>query len=138
MLVLFKNIPPNTKKKDLLAIVEPAIKRHGFFYRLFSLPGAVVDIAFLNLFDNDNNMVNFHAVVMIMPDDIAVAAIKQLDRKVVNGRRVTVREFHIRSEKNDPRRNHEPPPPNLLNQRLGDRRKHDLVPCPILNGAESA
>ncbi|TAK61292.1 RNA-binding protein [Methylobacter sp.] len=128
MLVFFKNIPPTTQKSDLIEVIKPAIKRN-LFYRLFSLPGTIVDITLLNLLDNEQNILNAHGVVTIMPDDVASLVIKQLDRKVVNGRRITVREYHIRSEQNDPRRASNDIPQDIIDQRVGDRRQYKLVPC---------
>lgn len=128
MLVFFKNIPPDTQKTDLIGFIKPAIKR-SFFYRLFSLPGAIVDITLLHLLDKDKNMVNVHGVVTIMPDDVAALVIKQLDRRVVNGRRITVREYHIRSETNDPRKASNDVSQDIIDMRVGDRRQYELVPC---------
>lgn len=130
MLVFFKNVPPTTNKTDLIGFIKPAIKRN-FFYRFFSLPGAIVDITLLSLLDQEKNMVNVHGVVTIMPDDVASLVIKQLDRKVVNGRRITVREYHLRSDQNDPRKNSSNVPQSVIDQRIGDRRQFELVPIPI-------
>ncbi|MDP2901866.1 MAG: RNA-binding protein [Methylovulum sp.] len=128
MLVFFKNIPPTTQKSDLLEFIKPVTKR-GFFDRFFRLPGTIVDITMLNLLDHEKNRVNVHGIVTIMPDDVANLVIKQLDRKVVNGRRITVREYHMRSEQNDPRKPSSNVPPNIMDQRVGDRRQYELVPC---------
>lgn len=126
MLVFFKNIPPTTQKSDLIGVISPVIKR-SFFYRLFHLPGAIVDITLMNLLDKEENMVNVHGVVTIMPDDVAALVIKQLDRKVVNGRRITVREYHIRSEQNDPRKaSAGNVPQSILDRRVGERRQYVL------------
>ncbi len=130
MLVFFKNVPPTTNKNDLVGFIKPAIKR-SFFYRFFSLPGAIVDITLLKLLDKEQNMVNVHGVVTIMPDDVAALVIKQLDRKVVNGRRITVREYHLRSEQNDPRKNANNVPQDIIDKRTGDRRQFELVPIPV-------
>lgn len=127
MLVFFKNIPPTTQKTDLIGFIKPVIKRN-FFYRLFKLPGAIVDVTLLNLLDHEKNIVNVDGIVAIMPDDVASLVIKQLDRKVVNGRRITVREYHTRSEENDPRKASGDVPQGIIDQRVGDRRQYELVP----------
>ena len=127
MLVFFKNIPPTTQKTDLIGFIKPAIKRN-FFYRLFKLPGAIVDVTLLNLLDHEKNIVNVDGIVAIMPDDVASLVIKQLDRKVVNGRRITVREYHTRSEENDPRKASGDVPQGIIDQRVGERRQYELVP----------
>lgn len=128
MLVFFKNVPPTTQKSDLIGFIKPVIER-GFLYRFFCLPGAIVDIKLLNVLDKEKNTVNFHGVVTIMPDEVASLAIKQLDRKVVNGRRITVREYHIRSEKNDPRKASGNVPQSIIDKRVGDRRQYEFVPA---------
>lgn len=128
MLVFFKNIPPTTQKSDLVEALKPAIKR-SFFYRLFHLPGTIVEITLLKLLDNEENTLNTHGVVKIMPDDVAAMVINQLDRKVINGRRITVREYHVRSEQNDPRRTSRDVPKDIIDKRVGDRRQSKLVPC---------
>lgn len=128
MMVFFKNIPPSTQKTDLVEFIKPAMKQ-SFFYRLFSLPGAIVDIALLNLLDQEKNQINAHGVVTIMPDSIASLVIQKLDRKVINGRRIVVREYHVRSEKNDPRKNNNNVPQDIIDKRVGDRRQYQLVPC---------
>lgn len=128
MHVFFKNIPPNTKKADLVDFIKPAMKQ-SFFHRLFSLPGAIVDITLLNLLDREKNMVNAHGVVTIMPDCIASLVIQQLDRKVVNGRRITVRQYHVRSEQNDPRKANSNVLQDIIDKRVGERRQYELVPC---------
>lgn len=129
MLVFFKNIPPATNKTDLISFIKPVIKC-SFFRRLFWLPGAIVDITLLNLLDQEKNMVNANCVVTIMPDDIGVLVIQQLDRKVVNGRRITVREYHARSEQNDPRKASGDVPQGIIGQRVAERRQCKLVSHP--------
>lgn len=126
MLVFFKNIPANTQKSDLVEIIGRVVKG-GLFHRLFHLPGTIVDIALLKILDNEKNTVNVHGLVVIMPDEVGSMVINQLDRKVVNGRRVTVREYHIRSEQNDPRKSSGLLPQGIIDQRIGERRQHDLV-----------
>jgi len=126
MLVFFKNIPPTTEKSDLIRFIKPAIKQ-GFFDRLFHLPGTITDITLLNLLDKGEKLLNVHGIVTIMPDDVASLVIKQLDRKIVNGRRVTVREYHIRSEQNDPRKSSINVSQSINDQRVGDRRQNELT-----------
>lgn len=127
MLIFFKNIPPTTEKAGLIEFIKPALK-YGFFHRLFCPPAAIVDVSLLSLLDNEKNIVNVHGVVKIMPDDVALSVIKQLDRKVINGRRITVREYRIRSEENDPRAAFGNVPQEILDRRVGDRRQYELVP----------
>lgn len=126
MLVFFRNIPPTTQKADLVGVIKPVIKRR-FFFDFFHRPGAIVNVMLLDLLDKKQNKVNVHGVVTILPDDIADLVIKQLDRKVINGRRITVREYHLRFEKNDPRKKNANVPQDIIDKRAQDRRQHELV-----------
>ncbi len=126
MLVFFRNIPPTTEKSDLISAIKPVMKRR-FFFDFFHRPGAIVNVMLLDLLDKKQNKMNVHGVVTILPDDVANLVIKQLDRKVINGRRVTVREYHIRHPHNDPRRNTTDVSQDILDKRTGDRRQHEVV-----------
>ncbi len=126
MLVFFRNIPPTTQKSDLVGVIKPVIKRR-FFFDFFHRPGAIVNVMLLDLLDKKQNKVNVHGVVTILPDDIANLVIKQLDRKVINGRRVTVREYHIRHSQNDPRKKTVNVSQDIIDKREGERREYELV-----------
>lgn len=126
MLVFFRNIPPTTAKADLIGVIKPVLKRR-FFFDFFHRPGAIVNVMLLDLLDKKQNKMNIHGVVTILPDDVANLVIKQLDRKVINGRRVTVRQYHIRHPHNDPRKSATNVPQNILDKRSGERRQHEIV-----------
>ncbi|MGB4498615.1 MAG: RNA-binding protein [Methylococcaceae bacterium] len=125
MLVFFRNIPPTTQKSDLVGVIKPVIKRR-FFFDFFHRPGAIVNVMLLDLLDKKQNKVNVHGVVTILPDDVADLVIKQLDRKVINGRRITVRQYYIREEHNDPRKQTKPSQ-DVIDKRQGERRQHEIV-----------
>lgn len=126
MLVFFRNIPPSTQKSDLVGAIKPVMKKR-FFFDFFHRPGAIVNVMLLDLLDKKQNKVNVHGVVTILPDDVADLVIKQLDRKVINGRRITVREYHIRSPQNDPRKQTKNVPQNIIDKRQAERRQHEIV-----------
>jgi hypothetical protein len=125
MLVFFRNIPPTTQKSDLVGVIKPVIKRR-FFFDFFHRPGAIVNVMLLDLLDKKQNKVNVHGVVTILPDDVADLVIKQLDRKVINGRRITVRQYYIREERNDPRKQTKPSQ-DIIDKRQAERRQHEVV-----------
>ncbi len=126
MLVFFRNIPPTTQKSDLVGAIKPVMKKR-FFFDFFYRPGAIVNVMLLDLLNKKQNKVNVHGVVTILPDDVADLVIKQLDRKVINGRRVTVREYHIRHPQNDPRKKTKDVPQNIIDKRQAERRQHEII-----------
>ena len=126
MLVFFRNIPPTTQKADLVGAIKPVMKKR-FFFDFFHRPGAIVNVMLLDLLDKRQNKVNVHGVVTILPDDVADLVIKQLDRKVINGRRITVREYHIRHPQNDPRKKTANVPQDIIDKRMRERREYELV-----------
>jgi hypothetical protein len=126
MLVFFRNVPPTTQKSDLVGAIKPVMKKR-FFFDFFHRPGAIVNVMLLDLLDKRQNKVNVHGVVTILPDDVADLVIKQLDRKVINGRRITVRQYYIRNERNDPRRNTKYVPKDIADKRERERRQHEIV-----------
>lgn len=125
MLVFFRNIPPTTRKIDLIEFITPAFN-FNFVDKFFRSPGAIVDIKLVNLLDKEKNTLNVHGLVRINPDDAAERVIKRLNRKTVNGRRISVREYQARSAKNDPRSAFGNISKEILNRRKGDRRRKNL------------
>lgn len=125
MLIFFRNIPPATRKIDLVEFITPAFN-FNFVDKFFRSPGTIVDIKLVNLLDKEKNTLNVHGLVRINPDDAAERVIKRLNRKTVNGRRISVREYQARSEKNDPRSAYGDIPQEMLDRRIGDRRRKNL------------
>jgi len=125
MLVFFRNIPPTTRKIDLVEFITPAFN-FNFVDKFFRSPGVIIDIKLVTLLDKDKNTLNVHGIVKINPDDAAERVIKRLNRKTVNGRRISVREYQARSGKNDPRGACRDIPQEMLHRRKGDRRRKNL------------
>lgn len=98
MIVFIKNIPSDTVRSQIVDFVKPAVKRG-----LFRKSGAITDVTFLKLRDKRINLMEYHALVSIEPETAALRAIKKLHGQTLNGKRMTVRQYHKRSWHNDKR-----------------------------------
>jgi hypothetical protein len=98
MIVFFKNIPGDTLRGELTEFIKPALKG-GFF----SAKGEIKKIEFLKLRVADINLVEFHALVHIEPDAVALRVIKKLHGQRFRDKRITVRQYYTRSWQNDRR-----------------------------------
>ncbi|MGR9115712.1 MAG: hypothetical protein ACU85E_08095 [Gammaproteobacteria bacterium] len=115
MHIILVRIPAETTKNDIIHFFEPVLKK-GFFVR----KGIIEHIEIKIIHDSSLNAMEFHGLVKIKPDVVALKAIKKLNRKVINGKHIAVREYHFRNWQNDPRL--KPLPTNL---KFRDRRKED-------------
>ena len=114
MIIFLRRIPATTKLSDLLDFVGPAIKGG-----LFRKPGRIAGVSILQLQDKRYRALEFHGLISVEPDAVAVRAIKRLKGQRFKGKLVVVRQYEQRDWHNDPRQNH-----NItVTQHLSDRRK---------------
>ena len=118
MIIFLRNIPSNTRYKDISAFVEPALKGG-----LFGRPGKITKIELLPLKDARLKSEEFHALVTVEPDGVGFRALKLLKGKRFKDKLIVVRQFVHRNWHNDSRHNHQPLPSNVLERRLFDRRR---------------
>lgn len=118
MIIFLRNIPENTKHSNIIAFVEPAIKKRWFQKR-----GEIVDVKVMQLKDPRAETSEFHGVVGVEPDKVGAKAILALNRKVFLGKHIAVHEYHRRDWHNDPRLEHVS---NAQERRKGDRRRKGL------------
>lgn len=98
MIVFLRNIPGDTLRSEIVDFIQPALKG-GFF----KASGEIKKIELLALRDKDINLVEYHALVHIEPDAAALRVIKKLHGQRFRDKRITVREYYVRSWKNDRR-----------------------------------
>jgi hypothetical protein len=98
MIVLFRNIPKDTYYNDIETMVQPVIKGG-----LLSQKGNLSRIEILALQESDNKPLEFQAIAHIEPEAAAMRVIKKLHGMYVKGCRIMVREYFIRSWRNDKR-----------------------------------
>lgn len=100
MNIFLRRIPAQTKRKDIINFIQPAMKV-GFFYR----KGHIKRIEILVLRDTVINQLEYHGIVTIEPDLVAEKVIKKLNRKKFLGKYIAVREYRRRDWHNDRRLN---------------------------------
>jgi hypothetical protein len=111
MIVLFKNIPENSYHNDISNFVEPVVKGG-----LLSKRGHVNNIEIIALQEINTESLEFQALANIEPDAVAYRVIKKLHGVFIRGRRIVVREYFLRSWKND-KRSQEQPLGSTFNER---------------------
>jgi hypothetical protein len=98
MIVLLKNIPKNSYHNDIIDIIEPVIKG-----KLFRANGEINNIDIIALRESDTEELEFQALAHIEPEAAANRVIKKLHGLFIQGNRITVREYFLRSWRNDKR-----------------------------------
>jgi len=98
MIVFLRNIPADTSRRDIVDFVSPALQGG-----LFRARGEIQSVSVLLIKDKAVNLMEYHAIVNIKPDAVALRAIKKLHGGVFKGKRIVVREYVVRSWKNDRR-----------------------------------
>lgn len=125
MNVFIQNIPSGIHKYELSKFIESIFNaRQSGGGRLF-VPIADVDI--VQLQGNDRGSVLQYGLVRICPPELAEKVIKQIDGSVFKMAKLSVREFFDRTSKNDPRLKNSDAPAVIKEQRVKDRRTHNLV-----------
>lgn len=118
MIVFLRGIPPQTKRHDIKKFIEPAMKG-GFFAK----KGHIKKMQILVLKDLALNQLEFHGMVTIEPDEVALRVIKKLNRQKFMGKHIAVREFVKRDWHNDRRLNSKTSAIVNREKRLTDRRR---------------
>lgn len=98
MMVFFRNIPSNTSLRELKGFISPVIKGG-----LFTAKGEMKKVEILVMRDKILNSIEHHAVATIEPDTVALRVIKKLHGKPLKGKHIAVRQYFIRSARNDNR-----------------------------------
>lgn len=97
MFIFIRNIPKSTTITDLLVFLTPGTKT-----LFFNNQSSIEDVRIVVLRDKKLNHLEFHALVKT-DKKIGKNIIKRLSGKQLNGLRVYLREYQIRSYKNDRR-----------------------------------
>ncbi len=98
MIVLFKNIPKDSYHNDIVNIIQPVIKGG-----LFRAQGHINNIDIIALRESETEDLEFQALAHIEPEAAAIRVIKKLHGFFIQGHRIIVREYFLRSWRNDKR-----------------------------------
>ena len=91
MIVLLKNIQKDTLRSEIIKFISPIVK--GGFFRA---KGEIKFIRILEAKDSLSKLIEYHALVSIEPDKVAMRVIEKLHSKHFKGKRITVREYRKR------------------------------------------
>lgn len=123
MTLFIRGISEYTKKSDLWEFVAPELNN-----RLRLMHSKVVKSEILILQDKNTKSIEFHGLVHVNSERAGRHAIKKLNGKLFQGKRVAIREYIQRSWKNDRRENHAAIIDSLgQGNRQGSRRRHMQV-----------
>ena len=121
MIVFFRRIPADTRKRDVVEFIGPALKGG-----VLQKSGRIEDIKILVFKDTQTKILEYHCLVTIDSDTVANRVIKKLNRKAFKGKYIAVREYFHRSWHNDSRVNMQEWNEELANKRQTDRRRPRL------------
>jgi len=96
MIIFLRNIPEKTKLSDIIAFIEPIMKK-----KWFQRKGEIVKVRIMKLNDPRTEASEFHGVVTIEPDKVGKQIIRALNRKRFLDKHIAVHEYHYRSWHND-------------------------------------
>jgi hypothetical protein len=125
MIIFLRNIPINTKKYEIAAFIEPVF--NDCFLVRSTAKVSVQDIEILSIQDIDTDVLEKHALVNIVPTEVARRVIKRIDGALFKNTPISAREYVNRSSSNDPRNSNPNQPYAFLERRVGDRRRKPLM-----------
>lgn len=121
MIIFIRNIPGDTLRNEIIDFVQPAIKGG-----LFKTKGEIKKVEILALKDKNINLTEYHALVHIEPEAVALRAIKKLHGQRFRNKFVIVRQYFFRNPKNDKRRGSKAVPADIKEKRKNPDRRRDL------------
>ncbi|WP_024298301.1 hypothetical protein [Methylomicrobium lacus] len=125
MIIFLRNIPIDTKKYEIASFIEPVF--NDCFLVKATTRVSLQDIEILAIKDIDSDVIEKHALIRIVPEEVAKRVIKHIDGTVFKNTPVSAREYINRSSTNDPRHSALNEAAELLDRRLSDRRRKPLL-----------
>lgn len=118
MILIIKNIHPDTQISEIQEYVAPVLKRNFPFKS-----GKLMRAEILMLRDKRTKAMEFHGLVFIEPEKLGLRALIKLKGKRIHNKLVSVKEYVHRDWHNDRRVNHHNPSATMIQKRIGDRRR---------------
>lgn len=105
MLVILRKIPSATFKTEIIDFIEPALN-HGV-WGVLGKKGYISSVEIIRRrnksIGNGIGRIEFDALLRIEPDNAGHRVIRRLNRNRFKGKRIEVREYHLRTWHNDRR-----------------------------------
>jgi hypothetical protein len=121
MIVFLRNVPEDASRRDIVDFISPALEG-GFF----KARGEILSVGVLVVKDKGLNLTEYHAIVSIRPDAVALRVIKKLHGQPFKGRRIALREYVVRNWRNDRRQIKAKPGEVAAERRMTPTRRRNL------------
>jgi hypothetical protein len=133
MKIFIRQVPAGLSEWELRGFITRAFGYRRFLP--FMLTPKMTSCGIMRIKDQDVGVIEYHGVVVVVPDDAARDCVRKLNRTRLRGKLVEVREFHDRSFHNERRVNRidrrsrvrDPSSALAKGRRLRDRRRDSLV-----------
>lgn len=122
MIIIIKNIHPDTQISEIQEYVAPVLKRSFPFKS-----GKLMKAEILMLRDKRTKAIEFHGLVFIEPEKLGHRALIKLKGKRIHNKLVSVKEYVSRDWHNDRRVKHNNPSTAMIQKRIGDRRRGNNI-----------
>jgi hypothetical protein len=128
--LFLRNIPSDASNLELTRFVEGGF---GAWHRLLgwvTRKPLVIEARTLAIWDQNTNQIELHGVVSVQPYSAYSSVLAKLNAARFKNSPVEARRYYQRSPLNDRRLNRgKPVDPEILNRRVGDRRRSNVVIC---------
>jgi len=121
--LIITKLSPGTGVRDVMAFVRGGLRSR--IPRFLAQQPSIEKCEVIQITDRDNRDVELIAVLNVSPEKAALKAIAKLNRTLLRGRLVEVRQYRYRSRKND-RRARRYPVAEQHERRGQDRRRQHL------------
>lgn len=118
MNLILKRVNENIDVSDIKLFLQPALKGG-----VFKKTGKIDSIKIQMLQEIGSEKTEYHSLVVVYPDEVALRVIKILNRKPCNGKPINISEYVIRQAINDRRQDQGQ---IALNRRKADRRRNNV------------
>ena len=127
MELFIRRLPEATTRLDLIQFVSNALKPRWHLLQ-FAPSGSLTECKILQIEDTDQESIEFHGLIQIVPAAAALTALERLDGNYFKSKKVEVRKYFHRSIERD-RRYHQSAslPDDIQEQRRQDRRRTHLL-----------